>query len=199
MPALPVMTTEKRKSFVKYAIWALLSFPAGYMLIRYLNDSISYGQVIHETGLWSVGLLALALAVTPLRRVLPQARWPHWLMRHRRAIGVASFGYALFHTVVYLQRKWGYGYILQEGKEPDLLTGWIALAIFLLLAITSNDQSMRMLRKRWQTLHRSVYVAAALVFAHWILTAFDRRTAIVCLAALCVVEVLRVIRRERPA
>jgi hypothetical protein len=42
-----------------------------------------------------------------------------------------------------------------------------------------------------------VYVAAGLAFAHWILTAFDRQTAYVCLAALCVVESLRFVRRNR--
>jgi methionine sulfoxide reductase heme-binding subunit len=180
-----------------YWIWAVLSVPAIHILARYLNDSISYGEVIHQTGDWSVGFLALALAVTPLRRLLPKARWPRWVLAQRRALGVASFAYAAFHTLTYLQRKWGYGYILKEGVEPDLLTGWIALVIFLALAITSNDKSVRTLRRNWQRLHRTVYIGAGLVFAHWILTAFDRRTAYVCLAALCAVEALRFIRRGR--
>jgi methionine sulfoxide reductase heme-binding subunit len=181
----------------KYCIWAIMAVPAGIILVRYVTDTISYGQVILETGNWSVGLLSLALAVTPLRRILPAARWPRWLMTHRRAIGVASFAYAAFHTLAYLQRKWGYGYILKEGVEPDLLTGWIALAIFLLLAVTSNDGSVRALKRNWQRLHRTVYVAAGLTFAHWILTAFEPRTAYVCLAALCVIEMLRFVRRNR--
>lgn len=183
----------------KYWIWAILSAPAIYILGRYLNDSISYGQVIHETGDWSVGFLSLSLAVTPLRKVLPKARWPKWLMAHRRAFGVASFAYAAFHTVTYLQRKWGYGYIQKEGVEPDLLTGWIALLIFLPLALTSNDRSVRALRGNWQRLHRTVYVAAGLVFTHWILTAFDRQMAYICLGAILAVEALRFVRRGRAA
>ncbi|MGD9841745.1 MAG: sulfite oxidase heme-binding subunit YedZ [Steroidobacteraceae bacterium] len=181
----------------KYWIWAILTVSAIYILTRYLTDAISYGQVIHETGNWSVGLLSLALAVTPLRRVLPEAKWPRWLMQHRRALGVASFAYAALHTLTYLQRKWGYGYILKEGVEPELLTGWIAFAIFLLLAITSNDKSVRVLRKNWQRLHRMVYIAAGLTFAHWILTAFDRQTAYICLLVLCAVESMRFFRRNR--
>jgi methionine sulfoxide reductase heme-binding subunit len=181
----------------KYWVWAILAVPAVYILTLYLRDSISYGEVIHETGDWSVGLLSLALAVTPLRHVMPAARWPRWLMTHRRALGVASFAYATFHTLTYLQRKWGYGYILKEGVAPELLTGWIALAIFLVLAVTSNDRSVRTLRKTWQRLHRAVYVAAGLTFAHWILTAFDRQTAYVCLAVMCVVESLRFFRSNR--
>jgi sulfoxide reductase heme-binding subunit YedZ len=183
----------------KHWIWAILAVPAMLILGRYLNDSISYGQVVHETGNWSVGLLSLALAVTPLRRVLPEAKWPRLIMAHRRALGVASFAYAAFHTLTYLQKKWGYGYILKEGAEPDLLTGWIALVIFSMLAITSNDKSVRVLRQNWQRLHRIVYIAAGLVFAHWILTAFERHTAYICLAALCIVESLRFVRSNRPA
>jgi sulfoxide reductase heme-binding subunit YedZ len=190
-------TQESLKNSIKYWIWAMLSAPAIFILVRYLTDTISYGQVIHETGDWSVGFLSLALAVTPLRRVLPKARWPRRLLVHRRALGVASFGYAAFHTITYLQRKWGYGYILKEGVEPDLLTGWVALVIFLALALTSNDQSVRMLRRNWQRLHRTVYVAAGLVFAHWILTAFDRQTATVCLVAMLIVEMLRFVRRRQ--
>jgi methionine sulfoxide reductase heme-binding subunit len=190
-------TSSTLKNTGKYATWAALAVPAIYILTRYLNDSISYGQVIHETGNWSVGLMSLALAVTPLRRVLPESLWPRWMMKHRRALGVASFAYAALHTLTYLQRKWGYGYIWKEGVEPDLLTGWIAFVIFLLLAITSNDKSVRVLRKNWQRLHRTVYVAAGLVFAHWILTAFDRQTAYICLVALCAVELLRFLKERR--
>ena len=198
-PTNHVTTTRNLNKPSKYWIWAILAVPAMYILGRYLNDSISYGQVINETGNWSVGLLSIALAVTPLRRVLREAKWPRRIMTYRRALGVASFAYAAFHTLTYLQRKWGYGYILEEGVEPDLLTGWIALVIFSMLAITSNDKSVRVLRKNWQRLHRTVYIAAGLVFAHWILTAFERQTAYICLAALCVVESLRFLRNDRSA
>lgn len=180
----------------KYWVWLALTLPAVWILARYLRDSISYGEVIHITGDWSVGLLFAALAVTPLRRVLPKAALPKWLLFHRRAIGVASFGYAAFHTVAYLEKKWGYGYIIPEGMKPELLTGWIALLIFLILAITSNNQSIRLLRKKWQHLHRTVYLAAGLTFAHWILTAFEPQTAYICLVALLAVEALRLYKKR---
>ena len=115
-------------------------------------------------------------------------------MAHRRAIGVASFAYAAFHTITYLERKWGYGYILEEAKDPGLFTGWIALVIFLVLAITSNNPSVRALRKNWKHLHRTVYIATGLTFAHWIFTAIEPQTAYISLGALCLVECLRFIR-----
>lgn len=177
----------------KYLVWLIFSLPGFYILVRFLTDAMSYGQVILETGNWSVGFLIAVLAITPLRNLFPKLGLVRWLMTHRRAIGVSSFGYAAFHTFVYLERKWGYGYILEEAKNADLLVGWIAFAIFLILAATSNNQSVRALRQNWQHLHRTVYLAAALTFAHWILTSIEPRTAYICLGVLLVIESLRFI------
>ncbi len=176
---------------IKHLSWVALSLPALFIGWAYATDAISYGQVIHQTGNWSVALLALALLVTPLRHLFLKQRWPLQLQQLRRGIGVASFGYAALHTLVYLERKWGYGYIIKEAQNPALLTGWIALGVFLVLALTSNDYSTRLLRKRWQRLHRTVYVATALIFAHWILTAVDTTTAWVCAALLATFFVTR--------
>lgn len=180
---------------IKYLVWLIFCIPGIHILVRFLTDAMTYGQTILETGNWSVGFLFVVLAVTPLRRLFPNTWLANWLMLHRRAIGVASFGYAAFHTFVYLERKWGYGYILPEAKNPDLLTGWMAFAVFLVLAVTSNNQSVRLLRKNWQHLHRTVYIAAGLTFAHWVLTSIEPQTAYICLGALCLVECLRFVRR----
>lgn len=177
--------------FRRYASWLLLASPALVILWRYSSDTLSYGQVIHQSGNWSVALLALALAVTPLRRLFGNRAWTTWLQRLRRSIGVASFGYAALHTAAYLERKWGYGYIVDEAKDPGLLTGWIALVIFVALAATSNNLSVRRLRANWQRLHRLVYPAAALAFAHWILTAVEPMLAWCCLALLSAIVALR--------
>ncbi len=179
----------------KYIVWAIFAIPGIYILVRFLTDAISYGQVILETGNWSVGFLFVVMAITPFRKLFPRVGLSRWLITHRRAIGVTSFGYAAFHTFVYLERKWGYGYILEEAKNADLLVGWIAFAIFLILAVTSNNKSVRVLRRNWQHLHRTVYLAAGLTFAHWILTSIDPRAAYICLAGLCLVECLRFIPR----
>ncbi len=178
-------------SLAKYVVWAALVAPALHILYRYAADTMSYGQVIHETGDWSVGLLFAALAVTPLRRIAAKSGWLGFLRFHRRAVGVASFGYAALHTVVYLERKWGADLILAEAMKPGIATGWIALAIYVLLAITSNNLWVRKLGRKWKTLHRTVYASAALVFAHWILTSFNSTLAYVVLVALCLVEALR--------
>jgi sulfoxide reductase heme-binding subunit YedZ len=114
-----------------------------------------------------------------------------FLRFHRRAIGVASFAYAALHTVVYLERKWGADLIVTEALKPGIATGWLALLIFLVLAITSNNFSVRSLGKSWKMLHRTVYISAILVFAHWILTGFGPQLAYMVLIALCAVEAMR--------
>lgn len=186
-----------RSLAAKYFVWVALFAPAVHIIFRYIADTMSYGEVIHETGDWSIGLLFTALAITPLGRVASKSGWWAFFRFHRRAIGVASFAYAALHTIAYLERKWGADLIVMEGVKSDIATGWIALGIFLVLAITSNNCSVRKLGKSWKTLHRTVYVSAALAFAHWILTDFDPQLAYIILVALCAVEALRWMPSQR--
>ena len=174
----------------KYWVWALLTTPAAWMLSQLAVDAATYGQTIHRSGLWSVALLIVVLSATPLRRLTAGAGVTI-LSRYRRAIGVASFGYAAVHTGVYLERKWGADLILKEGLEPELATGWVAMGVFLLLALTSNYTSTRLLGPQWKRLYRSVYLATALTFAHWILATFNSQIAYICLAVLVLIEMLR--------
>lgn len=185
--------TKSSRRIHKYSVWGLLAIPFVYITSRHAIDAISYGKVIHETGQWSVGLLVVAMAITPLRRVFTSAGWLNSLLYHRRAIGVASFAYAAHHTIIYMERKWGANLILTEGLKPSLATGWIALLIFLLLALTSNNSSVRSLGRKWKLLHRSVYIAAALVFAHWALASFNPIPAYLVLGILCAIELIRFI------
>ena len=175
----------------KYWIWALLTLPAVWIGLSLQTDRLSYGGAIHESGLWSAGFLLLTLCVTPARRLFASSMWPRRLMYHRRALGVASFFYAALHTAIYLERKIPLGKVMSEGVRPDLLTGWLAFAIFTGLALTSNRKSVLKLGKRWQTLHRSVYLATALMYVHWALSIFEYRVAIISFIGLIALQLLR--------
>lgn len=170
----------------------LLAVPAALAMYDYVVDSITYGEVIHASGDWSARLLIVTMAVTPIRMLFPGASFSRWLMERRRDLGVATFGYALLHTLVYLQRKADIGLIVTEGAEPGLWTGWLALFVFALLAITSNDASVRALRLWWKKLHGLVYVGAVLTFAHWLLTAFDIVPGLIYAGILAAIEATRV-------
>lgn len=180
-----------------YFIWLLLAAPGAVTIVRYSTGATFYGEVVHSTGQLSAQLLILTMAVTPLRLMFGRRGWIRWLMRRRRYFGVASFGYAALHTAVYLIRTGAVGDIMEEAAEPGLLTGWIALAIFVPLAITSNDASVRRLRRLWKRLHRWVYAAAVLTFAHWVLTAFDPVPGLIHTAVLAALESYRLWKTAR--
>lgn len=178
-------------------LWGLLALPAAAILVRYVTGAITYGEVIHLTGEWSVRWLVAVLAVTPLRWVSRGAGWAQWLVRRRRDLGVAAFAYALLHLVVYLERKSAMPVlIVREAADPGMAVGWLAFVLFALLAVTSNDASVRLLKRGWKALHRWVYPATALVIAHWVMTAFDPLWGWIYGAVVAALGAARLLRRS---
>ena len=182
-------------------LWLALALPALWFGWQWIAtpESYGFGHAIKDSGDWAAWLLLLTLAVTPLRLAFRRARWTLWLMKRRRDFGVASFAYAAIHTAIYLVDKASLTVILDQATGWDLLTGWLALAIFLPLAITSNDQSMRAMKRGWKRLHRLVHPAAVLVFAHWALTAFDPVTAYIHIGILAAIEIAGWTLKRRPS
>lgn len=181
------------------ALWLVLALPALWIGWRWVftPDAYGFGHAIKDSGDWAAWLLMATLAVTPLRLLAGAGPLTNLLMRRRRDLGVASFAYAAVHTAIYLADKAELATVLSEMGGADLLTGWLALALFVPLAVTSNDVSVRRLKRGWKKLHRLVYPAAVLVFAHWALTAFDPTTAWLHIAALAAIEIVRVALQMR--
>ncbi|MCZ6498504.1 MAG: ferric reductase-like transmembrane domain-containing protein [Gammaproteobacteria bacterium] len=175
-----------------YSLWMLLTLPGAITVINYINGETFYGEVVHFTGELSARLLIVTMAITPLRLMFPGRRWIGWLMQRRRYFGVATFGYAALHTGVYAARLKLPAEMLAEAAEPGILTGWLALAIFIPLAITSNEWSVRRFGRWWKRIHRWVYAAALLTFAHWLLVAFDVVPGLIHLLVLGVLESYRI-------
>ena len=182
-------------------LWLALALPALWIGWQWIAtpESFGFGHAIKDSGDWAAWLLLLTLAVTPLRLAFRRARWTLWLMKRRRDLGVSSFAYAAIHTAIYLVDKASLAVILEQAAGADLLTGWLALAIFLPLAITSNDRSMRAMKRGWKRLHRLVHPAAVLVFVHWTLTAFDPVTAYVHIGILAAIEIAGWTLKRRPS
>jgi sulfoxide reductase heme-binding subunit YedZ len=181
-----------RKLFTSRAfVWLMLAAPFIFLSYGFLREQIYYGEMLHASGELSVRLLMLALAVTPARLLFPSARWARWLAKQRRYFGVASFMYAALHTLVYLDKQ-DLASIIEDSLTFEMWTGWLALLVFLLLAITSNDRAVAWLKRRWKALHRLVYVATALTFIHWIFSAFDVVPAIAHLVVIVAFESVRV-------
>ena len=180
-------------------LWLILALPGLWIGWRWLvtPEAFGYGHAIGESGDWAAWLLLATLAVTPVRLAFRGQRWTTWLARRRRDLGVASFAYAAGHTVIYLWRKGSLDTVLAELSEGYLIAGWLALTLFVPLAITSNDISVRRLKRAWKRLHRLVYPAAILTFLHWVMSAFDPTTAWIHVGILAAIEIVRLWLQRR--
>ena len=171
---------------------ALLYFALILQTYHYVSGISFYGEYLHWTGEQSVRLLIVAIIITPLRLLFPRADWVRWLLKHRRDIGIATFFYAAAHTIAYLLNQENIDNIVSSASTPEMLAGWVAFIVMLILAVTSNDLSVQVLGKRWKLLHRTVFFCAALTFLHWVLTAFDPISAYLHLIVVIVLLAWRV-------
>lgn len=122
----------------------------------------------HTLGLWALRFLILTLLVTPIRDVTSIS-----LLRYRRALGLLSFYYALMHFATYmlLDQALDLATIITDiARRPFITIGMASLLLLLPLALTSNMWSIRKLGRRWVTLHRLIYVAAAGGALHFIMS-----------------------------
>jgi sulfoxide reductase heme-binding subunit YedZ len=120
----------------------------------------------HECGKTALNFLLLTLSVTPVRSLtgLPQ------LLRLRRMLGLFAFFYAVVHFTVYLVLDLELNLALVGAdivKRPYITIGFTALLLLVPLALTSTNGMMRRLGRRWQSLHRLIYVIAALAVWHF--------------------------------
>lgn len=185
--------------YSRIIVWAVLYAALVIQTWRFVSGDVFYGEYLHWTGVWATRLLIVTLAITPLRLLLPQDPVLRFLLLHRRDLGVATFAYSAAHALAYIVREADFGVIVEEALAMDLATGWIAGLVFLVLALTSNDISVRKLGSRWKRLHTAVYVAAILTLLHWILTAFDPTAGYIHAAVLVALFALRwwLVRKKR--
>jgi methionine sulfoxide reductase heme-binding subunit len=141
--------------------WLLFALLTGLVM----GDEVKFMQ--HVTGDTALTCLMLTLTVTPLRRL---TGWNE-LIKIRRLIGLTAFWYACLHLTTYLvfDQSLSLDEILKDiVKHPWVLVGFTAFLCLLPLAITSTKGWVRRLGgKRWQRLHRLVYVAAFAGVLHY--------------------------------
>jgi sulfoxide reductase heme-binding subunit YedZ len=132
--------------------------------------------ITRSTGVWTLRLLIITLAVTPLRRL---TGW-NGVIRMRRMLGLFTFFYGSLHllTYVWLDQFFDWQAIARDVvKRPFITAGFSAFMLLVPLAATSTAGMIRRLGGRaWRRLHRLAYVAAALGVVHyWWLVKLDRR------------------------
>lgn len=155
---------------LKFWLFAVCLLPLARLFVLGFTDELGANPIefiTHSTGTWTlVGLLA-TLSVTPLRRLTGRAD----LIRYRRMLGLFAFFYAMLHFMTYLWLDQFFdlaGIAKDIVKRPFITVGFAACALLIPLAATSTHAMMRRLGRRWQQLHRLVYLIASLGVIHYL-------------------------------
>ena len=147
--------------------WLFLALPGIYLLQSWLAGHTDTMDMIYPTGEMSARLMIAAMIIGPLAGLLGPRRWLTWLQIRRRALGVAAFVYAAAHLAFYVLDMGSLDAILGELPIAAIWTGWLALALMLPIALTSNQMAMKALRTGWKRVQQLAYPAALLTLLHW--------------------------------
>ena len=166
-------------SWLKPAVFIACLFPFGQLAYKAYTGDLGVNPIefiTHFTGDWVLIFLLATLSVTPLRKI---TGWND-LIKFRRMLGLFAFFYALLHfsTYLVLDHFFDFQRIAKDIlKRPYVTVGFTAFVIMIPLAITSTAGMIRRLGKRWQQLHRLVYVAAiaGVIHFYWLVKADIRR------------------------
>lgn len=154
----------------KPAVFTLALLPLAWLVVATATDQLGANPaeaLIRSLGDWTLRMLCLVLAVTPLRVLTGTPA----LARFRRMLGLFVFFYALMHLLSYTWFDMGFdgAEIARDiAKRPFILVGMLSFTLLVLLAATSFDRAIRWLGgKRWRALHRAVYAIAGLAVLHF--------------------------------
>jgi sulfoxide reductase heme-binding subunit YedZ len=184
---------------LKPAVFVTALAPFAWLVIRTLTDRLSVNPIEDltlTTGIWALRMLVLTLAITPLRRLTGWNR----LVQYRRMLGLFAFFYAALHLAVYfIDQGFALRFILADiAKRPFITMGMIAFALMVPLAITSTKGWIRRLGKRWQLLHRLIYISGVAAAVHYLwkvkITAGSPVYYAAIVAALLIFRVIRAVR-----
>src|SRR5487761_1393394 len=160
-----------RVSPLKTAVFIGLFLPALWVAYKFATDQLGarpLQEALLEIGQWTLRLVFLALTITPLSRILA---WPR-LNLVRRMLGVAAFAYVAAHLTLYtVSETFNLGTVASEILKRVYLTiGFVALLGLTALAATSTDGMVRRMGpRRWQALHRFVYLIGFFGVVHFFL------------------------------
>src|SRR5471032_3549054 len=161
--------TPRQMTALKSILFVLALVPFVRMVYLTLTGQLvePLEFITRGTGDWTLYFLCFTLAVTPLRKL---SKW-NWLIKLRRMLGLYMFFYGLLHFMTFLW--FDHFFDVQEMwkdvlKRPFITVVFIAFVLLIPLAATSTNAMVKRLGgKRWQWLHRLVYVVAPLGILHF--------------------------------
>lgn len=156
---------------IKTLTWLACLWPLGQLVWGAATNKLGAdptATITFATGLATIRLLTLSLALTPVRRLIPELSW---LVKFRRLIGLFAFFYATLHLLTYIALYAGFDLHAMAAditKRRYITMGLAAWLLLLPLAATSTTWAIRkMTGKRWNQLHKLVYVAAVCGVIHY--------------------------------
>ncbi|MFM0052599.1 protein-methionine-sulfoxide reductase heme-binding subunit MsrQ [Caballeronia grimmiae] len=153
----------------KVAVFIAMLYPLARIVVLGITSGLGANPIefiTRSTGLWTLVYLCITLAVTPVRRLTGVTA----LVRFRRMIGLYAFFFAVLHftTYIWFDKWFDVAEMLKDiGKRPFITVGFAAFVLLIPLAVTSPKAMVRKLGRRWQTLHRTIYLIAALAILHF--------------------------------
>jgi sulfoxide reductase heme-binding subunit YedZ len=154
---------------IKGSVFVLALMPLVRLVLLGAQDRLSANPIefiTRSSGDWTLYFLCITLAVTPLRRL---SGWS-WLLKLRRMLGLFTFFYACLHftTFIWFDHFFDLPAMWTDIlKRPFIAVGASAFVLLIPLALTSNGTMVRMLGRRWQLLHRLIYLIALLALLHF--------------------------------
>lgn len=155
---------------LKIVLFVLALLPLAKLMVNGLMDHLGANpieRILRRTGFWTLTMLTLTMAVTPLRQLTRRV----WIGRFRRMLGLFAFFYGCLHFATYLVLDQFFdwpGIFKDITKRPYITVGFSAFVLMMPLAITSTDAMLRRLGgKRWRALHRLVYLITAAGVVHF--------------------------------
>jgi sulfoxide reductase heme-binding subunit YedZ len=156
--------------YTKVVVFLLSLVPLGILLWRAIHQELTANPIefiTHTTGDWTLRFLVITLAITPLRKIL---RLPQ-LIRFRRMFGLFAFFYLCLHfgTWIGLDKFFDWNEMWKDVLKRRFITvGFTGFVLLIPLAITSTAGWIRRLGgRRWQRLHRAIYLSAVLGVIHY--------------------------------
>lgn len=155
---------------IKLALFLLCLLPFSRLLWGAYNNNFGPEPlefVQRWTGIWTFNLLLITLCISPLRAITQL----HWLLRLRRLFGLFTFFYAVLHFLSFIGFDNGFSTdeIARDiFKRPFVIAGFAAFLLLIPLAATSNQWAIQKLGgRKWQELHRNIYLASILAALHY--------------------------------
>ncbi|MCX7343017.1 MAG: ferric reductase-like transmembrane domain-containing protein [Proteobacteria bacterium] len=184
-----------KKLIIKaYNPWVIFHVPAVIMLLMLCWDYTLCKKLTSYSGYFALAFFVTTLLLNPLKSFKLKWVWVIKLNRYRRQLGVASFSYVLIHLTCFIIKRVMGGFLqgLVYFLHPAIIPAFfIAFPIMLVMAVTSNNYSVKRLSfAKWKRLHKTVYMAELAVMVHVVLMG-SLRLMLFSFVPLCFLQFMR--------